>query len=243
MKISANPPIHLTYCLNVHPGEDWAENFAAIRNEAAAVRQGVAAGKPFGLGLRLSNRAARQLAEGENLPAFRQYLRDNDFYVFTINGFPYGQFHGTAVKRNVYQPDWTTPQRRDYTNRLGDILAALLDEETTGSISTVPLAYNDLADPRQHVNDAVAMLAESAMHMDGLLQRSGREIVIALECEPDCLLETTQQAIEFFAGPLIENGVAHLHEHFDIPSGHAEKILRRHVGVCFDTAHQAVEFE
>ncbi|HBA85537.1 MAG TPA: xylose isomerase, partial [Verrucomicrobia bacterium] len=32
---------HLTYCLNVHPGESWAEVFASIREKAMAVRDRV----------------------------------------------------------------------------------------------------------------------------------------------------------------------------------------------------------
>ena len=32
--------------------------------------------------------------------------RGTSFYVFTINAFPYGPFHGTRVKEDVYQPDW-----------------------------------------------------------------------------------------------------------------------------------------
>jgi sugar phosphate isomerase/epimerase len=243
MKVSTNPPVHLTYCLNVHPGESWAENFTAIRQKAAAVRRIVAAGEPFGLGLRLSCRAADELASGENLPDFREYLRENGLYVFTVNGFAYGQFHETTVKENVYKPDWTNATRRDYTNLLGDILAALLEENAAGSISTVPVAYGPPVTGEEYVKTAVGMLAESAMHMDELRRRTGREIVIALEAEPGCLLETTSQVIAFFAGPLAEDGCRRLHEQFGVPAAGAKEILARHIGVCFDTAHQAVEFE
>ena len=44
-------------------------------------------------------------------------------YVFTINGFPYGAFHGTPVKAEVYRPDWRDPERLRYTNQLADLLA------------------------------------------------------------------------------------------------------------------------
>ena len=37
MILQHNPPLHLTYCLNIHPGEKWADNFAAIKEHALAV--------------------------------------------------------------------------------------------------------------------------------------------------------------------------------------------------------------
>jgi hypothetical protein len=139
MKLRDNPPLHLTYCLNIHPGETWEANFAAIRQNATKVRDAVAGrGEPFGLGLRLGNVAARSLMEKTALESFRGFLAEQNMYVFTINGFPYGAFHGKPVKEAVYRPDWRTRERRDYTIVLADILAALLPEGVPGSISTVP---------------------------------------------------------------------------------------------------------
>jgi hypothetical protein len=141
MKIQSDPPIHLTYCLNIHPCETWEENFAAIKEHALAVRDSVAPDKAFGLGLRLSNKAAKALSVVGKLQEFKNFLAENNLYVFTINGFPYGRFHGTKVKENVYKPDWRTSERRDYTIALADILSALLPENVEGSISTVPCTY------------------------------------------------------------------------------------------------------
>ena len=106
MKLPNATNKHLTYCLNVHPGETWAENFAAIRDHAVRVRDAVAPREPFGLGLRLGYRSAEQLAQPAALAELRQFLDDHGLYAFTINGFPYGRFHATAVKEEVYRPDW-----------------------------------------------------------------------------------------------------------------------------------------
>ena len=54
MIVCKKPVQHLTYCLNVHPGESWDENFAAIKKYALEIRRLVSPGKPFGLGMRLS---------------------------------------------------------------------------------------------------------------------------------------------------------------------------------------------
>ncbi len=243
MIVSRKPPIHLTYCLNVHPGETWPEVFDAIRTKASIIRDAIAGDEPFGLGLRLGAIAAEQLLLGNTLAEFKRWVVDNRFYVFTINGFPYGQFHDTAVKAEVYRPDWTTPQRRDYTIHLLDILAELLPPGQVGSISTVPLTFKPWASSPGCIMSAAEMLADVAIHAHDLLARTGRDIVIALEPEPGCLLETTAETIEFFHGPLMQHGPGHLEKRHNITPGAAESMLRKHVGVCFDTAHQAVEYE
>ena len=97
----------LTYCTNIHPGESWPEVRANLERHLVPVRDRVAPGRRFGIGLRLSALAADQLAATEAFQAFRSFLEAEDLYVFTINGFPYGPFHGTRVKEDVYQPDWT----------------------------------------------------------------------------------------------------------------------------------------
>jgi len=64
------------------------------------------AGKPFGLGLRLSNDAAMSLSDPQRISEFNEFLAKNNLYVFTTNAFPYGTFHGERIKENVYLPDW-----------------------------------------------------------------------------------------------------------------------------------------
>ena len=112
--------IHLSYCTNIHPAETWEETFAALRDHALTVRDQVAerTGKSeaFALGMRLSAVAAAELLEDDQLEQFQAWLVRENAYVYTINGFPFGAFHGTRVKEKVYQPDWTTAERLDYTN-------------------------------------------------------------------------------------------------------------------------------
>ena len=253
MLVQAAPPLHLTYCLNIHAGETWAENFAAIRTHAMEVADAFPDRRPFGLGLRLSARAAAELSADQSLAVLRTFLGDNGLYAFTINGFPYGQFHDAVVKQNVYAPDWQTPQRRDYTNMLADILAALLPEGVAGSISTVPGSYKAwvagggataavFAPDAAKVQAMAGMLADVAAHLAEIRDRTGKDICLALEPEPDCYIETTDESIAFLTGPLLEHGGRHLAA-CGVAAGRAEEILRRHVGLCVDTAHAAVEFE
>ncbi|MFM9030816.1 MAG: hypothetical protein ACKOTF_09065 [Opitutaceae bacterium] len=133
--------LHLAYCTNVHRGETWAETFSALERHTIPVRRRVAPGRPYAIGLRLGRRAGDELARPAELAAFRAWLERHDCYVFTINGFPYGSFHGTRVKEQVYAPDWSTPERVEYTLRLFSLLAELAPPGAAASVSTVPAAF------------------------------------------------------------------------------------------------------
>ena len=235
--------LHLTYCLNVHAGETWDENLEAIRRFALPIRDQVAPGQPFGLGLRLGHAAAEALALPEAIHAFRRFLSDHALYVFTVNGFPYGAFHGTSVKESVYRPDWRTVERLDYTNRLADILVQLLPDNVEGSISTVPGSYAAWIKTEEDRWQIARNLTECAAHLHGLETRTGRTVHIGLEPEPDCLLETTEQTVAFFTQTLDGPGAEHLAGLIGTSADEARRILRRHVGVCFDTCHLALQFE
>ena len=135
--------LHLAYCTNIHRGEDWAQTFGSLKTHTLGVRDRVAPGRAYAIGLRLSDRAARELSEPAVLDNFQQWLVDENCYVFTLNGFPFGDFHGTRVKEQVYVPDWTSPARLEYTNRLFDLIAALVPEGMEGSVSTLPGSFKE----------------------------------------------------------------------------------------------------
>jgi hypothetical protein len=216
---------HLTYCTNIHPGESWAEVRANLERYVVAVKARVAPRERFGIGLRLSARAARELASPPEMTALRRWLDANDCYVFTINAFPYGAFHGTRVKEDVYRPDWLEDERVAYSDLCADLLATLLPPGLTGSVSTVPACFRARAAERDDWTAQVATrIARHARHLEALEARTGRHVVLALEPEPCCVVETIAEAIALFEGPL-----AH--------------VSRRYVGVCLDTCHAAVEYE
>src|SRR5437868_6244822 len=133
-----NHGLHLAYCTNIHRGETWPQTFDSLKTHTLAVKQLVCPDKLYAIGLRLSNQAARDLSNPSTLREFKSWLDETGCYVFTINGFPFGKFHGTRVKEQVYLPDWTSNERLVYTNLLFDILAQLLPPDVEGSVSTVP---------------------------------------------------------------------------------------------------------
>ena len=233
MQIQTPSPVHLTYCLNIHPGETLAENLAAIRQHAVAVKQHVSPAAPFGLGLRLGAAAAAELRAPAARQALRAELETLGLYAFTVNGFPFGQFHGARVKENVYAPDWRTRERLDYTCLLADILADLLPDGSSGSISTLPGSFKPWLRTEADIVAVAENLVACAGHLAELRARTGREIQVGLEPEPFCLLETTDEVLRFFAGPLAAACATT-----------AERdAVRRHLGVCLDTCHVALQFE
>lgn len=217
---------HLTYCTNIHAGEEWAEVRAAIADVLPRVRRHLNTSAPFGIGLRLSASAAASLSAPDALAEFQQFLAEHAYYVFTINGFPYGAFHRARVKEQVYLPDWRDARRVAYSNQLADILATLLPADIpTGSVSTVPGAFKPHLKGPADVEAVARGIREHAAHLERLEARTGRHIRLALEPEPSCLLETADETCEFFDKYL------------------ADARVRRYVGVCLDTCHMAVEFE
>jgi sugar phosphate isomerase/epimerase len=235
---------HLTYCTNIHPGESWDEVFQVVRTHVLAVKAQVAKDSPFGVGLRLSARAASTLLEAARLTEFREFLSAHQLYVFTINGFPYGPFHGQPVKAAVYRPDWSEAARGRYTTDLARLLAVLLPEGQLGSISTVPGGFKaDDTGPEYQARVAKQVL-QQAVQLHQLYERSGREIALALEPEPCCMLETTAETVSFFEQQLwSEQARCWVAGQAQVSQERAEFIIRRHVGVCLDTCHAAIEFE
>lgn len=235
-------PVHLTYCLNIHPGESWAENLAAIRQHVQPLRRLLGRDAAFGLGLRLSRQAADDLSDPAALATFRDYLAREGLYVFTVNGFPYGQFHGTRVKERVYAPDWRTPERLTYTLKLGEILAALLPEGVAGSISTVPGSYRAWCQTPADREAVLMGLARAALGLQEIRERTGRTVVLALEPEPDCLWDCTEDMLALFTVQLPQ-AVETLARTLAVPAARLRAAIAVHLGVCYDTCHQAVNFE
>lgn len=240
MRIPNTRNAHLTYCLNVHAGTTLAEAETAIFEHAPRVFAELPDAEPaFGLGLWLAANAAQELAQGDRLDAFARRLRDAGLYTFTFNGFPYGAFHGTRVKEKVYRPDWSTDGRRDYTLLLADLLAQLLPEGVNGSISTLPITFRPWATD-DGVDASVRNLATVAVHLAKLRAETGRDIALALEPEPGCFLEKTDDVVDFYADHLLPDGAEALVREHGIPTEDAEDLLRRHIGICLDTVHTGV---
>ena len=224
-----NHDLHLAYCTNIHRGENWSETFAALQEYTLAVRDRVCPKNPYAIGLRLSDRASYELTNPATLSAFRKWLDQQHCYIFTINGFPFGRFHGGPVKEKVYSPDWTSPERVAYTNRLFDLLAQLVPAGIEGSVSTVPGSFKEFITSPDQVKAIRDNIFKCVEHIARVSEQTGRKLHLGLEPEPLCLLETTTETVHFFDRLRAE--------HYQDPR------LYQYLGVNYDTCHLAVEFE
>jgi sugar phosphate isomerase/epimerase len=193
--------LHLTYCTNIHPAVGWEAVLDSVRAHAPALKARLSPDAPFGIGLRLSGDESRELLSDGNLDAFNRWLDAEGLYVFTINGFPHGTFHGQPVKADVHAPDWRSEERVAYTLRLAQILDALLPEGVEGTISTSPLSYKAWTD------DLEACTA-NVRRVDGELR--GTRIALAIEPEADGSLATVDELIRWWP-----DGLEHVTVCFD----------------------------
>ena len=238
---------HLTYCSNIHSGETWPAHFNELQKHFPEIKKKCSPRSAMGIGLRLSAIAAQTLSKKSALAAFKNWLHEQDAYVFTINGFPYGGFHKTIVKDKVHAPDWTTAKRTTYTKQLANILVALIPDKMEGSISTAPLSYRywhkDEAAISRTIEKATANLVSVVEHLITLEQQYGKTIFIAIEPEPDGLLTDTASFISWYKEVLMQTGADQLSQKRSIPVSKARTLLKRYVRLCYDVCHAAINYE
>lgn len=224
-----NHGCHLAYCTNVHRGESWAETFDSLERYTLAVKQQVCPRGRYAIGLRLSDLASRELADSAKLLEFQRWLNKHDCYIFTINGFPFGQFHGARVKERVYLPDWTSSERLDYTTRLFDLLAQLVPPGIEGSVSTLPGSFKEFISTPEQLQTIRANVWRCVKHIAQISERTGSKLHLGLEPEPLGLFENSAETVRFFDQLRDEHP--------------KDRRLDEHLGVNYDTCHFAVEFE
>lgn len=239
---------HFTFCTNIFPGETWEEHFDALEKNIPIIKSQLAPDSSFGIGLRLSNKASLQLSKEDTLKAFQEWLRRQDCYVFAINGFPYGNFHGTRVKDQVHFPDWTTNDRLQYTLRLFRILAALLPEGQDGGVSTSPLSYKHWFEgDEQRLMDVMEKATWNTIEvicaLAQIYKNSGKELHLDIEPEADGLIESSDEFLDWFQRQLIPIGISVLQDRLALSEEEAVNAIRRHVRLCYDVCHFAVGFE
>jgi sugar phosphate isomerase/epimerase len=224
--------VTLGYCTNIHPAETWAETLHALDTHVMAVRDRLLesgeqpADQSYPIGLRLSAIAARELLDGDHLTRFKDWLAEHNSHVFTINGFPYGSFHGTRVKEKVFLPDWTSQERVDYTKDLFQILAGIAPKNVGGSVSTLPGSHKTFhADEKPILKN----LIDLAYFIEDLSQQHQLDLHLGLEPEPLGHFENTAETLAFFE---------RLNEQAKSPT-----IIGKRIGLNFDSCHFAIEFD
>lgn len=236
---------HLTYSTLVHAGDNWDQMRASVEEFVPQVKKRLGVEGKFGVSLRISGDSQKTLSESaEARSALKKFLDDEGLYVFTINAFPYGPFKGQRVMERVYEPDWTTNQRVEYTKSIADILVEITDADTSPSIQTAPLAFAPNVSDENYIARFTTSVFEVLAHLYQLEARTGRRVKLSIEPEPACYLETTDETVAFFKERMYAPaGVAELANIAQIPLSEAEGAIKRYLGIVFDIGHQSVGFE
>ncbi|MEQ1581748.1 MAG: metabolite traffic protein EboE [Steroidobacteraceae bacterium] len=236
---------HLTYSTLVHPGDTWPEMWNSLTTYVPQVKKRFCPDKPFGVSLRLSNASADVLVNNASERAkLKSFLTDNDLYLYTVNAFPFGPFKNQIVKEQVYEPDWRGEERARYTMHVADILADVGAINVNPSIQSPPLGFKPRVTGPDVVEAYAANIRRLAVHLHRLRERTGRTVTLAVEPEPACFLETTDETVDFFTRVLrSEQSLTALGRDLGTNAEEARTILRRHIGTVYDICHQAVEYE
>ena len=81
-------------------------------------------------------------------------------------------------------------------------------------------------------------------HLAALESRTGCRVKLALEPEPACYLETTDETVAYFTDYLYTAAAyRELAELGGMPIAEAIQAIRRYLGIVFDIGHQSVGFE
>lgn len=217
------------YCTNVHAGATLEATKANLERHALAVKRLYSPDRPMGVGLWLSARAAEELLAQHGEHDFAAWLAEQGLVPYTLNGFPYGDFHQQQVKHRVYEPTWWDPQRLHYTMQLVELHDAILPAGMEGSISTLPIAWGQPCPGRDELEAAAGQLRQAAQWMHRLEQEQGRLIYLCLEPEPGCVFSFADDVVHFFQWQLL--------------GAEDEEVIRRHIRLCHDVCHAAVMFE
>ncbi|TWT75159.1 metabolite traffic protein EboE [Allorhodopirellula solitaria] len=229
----------LGYCTNIHAGTEVPQICDTLNDISAEVARRWQSKDRLGVGLWLPQPACRTLRR-QGMPPLVEAIEQNDLLAYTINGFPFEDFHKERVKHDVYLPTWWTDARVSFTRDLAKVLAELLPEETTtGTISTLPIGWprqvdefeSDGGEPRwrdaseEEVHHAGTNFRRLAEDLRMLENRTGKRIIVAIEPEPGCLLQRSEELVEWFQTQL------------------PDPTHRRYIGVCHDVCHSAVMME
>ncbi len=238
---------HVTYCTNIHPGESWTAHFTELQKNFPAIKHSLSPNEAMGIGLRISNTASIELEEPAKLQTLKEWLNANNAYVFTLNGFPYGSFHNTVVKDDVHTPDWLSTDRLEYTLRLFNILAELLPPGMDGGISTSPLSYRHWFNTPNSLLTATVKATEHILkvvaHLADIHKTTGKLLHLDIEPEPDGILETGEEFLDWYEEELLPLGMEQLSVALSVTELEAEHIIKEHICLCYDICHFAIGYE
>lgn len=232
----AGKSVRLAYCMNLHAAETLDELIGGMQRITLPLRERLAKGREFGVGMYLPAVLARELAnDAAKLAKLKRFLDEHALDPFTYNAFPYGGFQTDGLKERVFEPTWWERERADFTRDVANVAARLAGggAERHISISTHTGAHSSRVEPSQRDDRIRACLMEWRAlcdHLARIESETGRRLILALEPEPHALIGSYVALL-----PMKYLGAG--------ASSSPDAAAKRHLGYCFDACHAAVEFE
>jgi hypothetical protein len=236
---------HLTYSTLVHQTDNFDQLWKSVNTYLPAVKARVAPNQKFGVCLRTSAPSAEMLSQDSSKRAdLKKFFADNDLYLYTANAFVYGVFKKQIIKEDVYEPDWQTSERREYTKQVANLLAEMAPEGVNPSIQSAPLGFKPKVTGDHVVDQYTNNVIDVVAHLVELKKKTGKTVTLGLEPEPRCYLETTDETITYFKNYLFSGETAKkLAKKTGLNEADANKAMREYTGVVFDIGHQSVGYE
>ena len=220
--------VRLAYCLNLHPADTLAGLLEGLRGITLPLRERLASGKTFGVGMYVPGALAEELERGDDWRALKGFLDEHALDPFTWNAFPYGGFGAEGLKARVFEPTWAEPERASYTQRIAQLAGRLARRPREGEHVSIS-SHTGWHSSRSLEGEPSRKAFQQLRHVERML--SGRpateavRVVLALEPEPRANVNDTRELTTLYQSSLrLEND----------PPG---------LGTCLDTCHAAVEFE
>jgi len=217
----------LGYCTNVHAGADWRMTKTNLETYARRVKDSASRDEPMGIGLWLAQPAVEEIIAAGTSHEIATACQNAGLVPFSMNGFPFDDFHQPIVKHAVYQPQWDNDARARYTTHLALLLSEIGSPGDEFSISTLPIAWQSDAESLD-LGKAIAWLYVTARYMASLHEQTGVLVHLDLEPEPGCVIQRSDDVIRVF------EVMAHFQD---------EDLIHKHIRVCHDICHAAVMFE
>jgi hypothetical protein len=235
-----NVSVDLSYCTNIHFGESWEEVFYILKFHSRKLRNAFLKMDQFGIGLRLSNSSIINLSKSSFFFDFLFWLKINNFYIKSVNGFPYSFFGSNYIKDNVYLPDWSNFKRYIYSRRIIILFSNFLNKNNFGGISTLPLSYKYFFCNYSYNNlyiKSIKYLYSLLILLNDIYVNNKIFIHLDIEPEPDCVVSNTLDYINFFKKWLLDRIILYFLKK------KIHMFILNYFRICFDICHSSVEFE
>ena len=178
------------------------------------------------IGLCISNKISNEIKK--NIIEIKQNFKKKFINIISINGFVYKSFHLKNIKDKIYWPDWTSKKRTNFTKNLIEITKQLKNKKDFGSISTMPISYKYWIKKKKQTY----IFYKSSKNLITLTKYL-KKIILSIEPEPCCLIETSSEFIKYinkWLEPLFKRN-------------NKKKNIKKYIGLCYDICHFSVKFE